>query len=90
MIITMSTSATEEIYNGRKSAKLPQHIQRTAYRKLMMLDAAKELKDLMAPPGNRLEKLADGSYSIRINDQYRIVFKWIDANAYDVQIIDYH
>ena len=75
------------------SRKLPRNIQRTALRRLSYLHAAKDLRDLMEPPSNRLEKLGgdrQGQYSIRINDQWRVCFEWIDGDAYDVQIVDYH
>ncbi len=68
-------------------------IQRVALRKLRQLDAAAQLRDLAAPPGNRLEALhgaREGQHSIRINDQWRICFVWQDGNAYDVEIVDYH
>ena len=68
-------------------------LQRIAQRKLDLIDAADELGDLRAPPGNRLEKLAGerkSQYSIRINDQGRICFKWQDGDAYEVEIVDYH
>ena len=68
-------------------------IQRTAYRKLLMIDAAEDLKDLNVPPANRLEKLKGrraGQYSIRINDQWRICFNWKDGHADKVEITDYH
>lgn len=75
------------------SRKLPRDIQQTAMRKLWMLDAAYTLQDLRIPPGNRLERLKgdrSGQHSIRINQQWRICFRWHDGNAYDVEIIDYH
>lgn len=68
-------------------------IRNVAERKLAMLDSATELKDLLAPPGNRLEKLKGhrtGQYSIRINDQWRICFRWITGGPHDVEITDYH
>ena len=85
---------TEQVdYKGRVSRKLPLDIQKTARRKLLYLDDAEDLRDLLAPPGNRLEKLRGdraGQNSIRINDQWRICFKWIDNRARDVEIVDYH
>jgi proteic killer suppression protein len=72
---------------------LPQNIQHLAHRKLIILDAATELNILRVPPGNRLEALKSdrkGQHSIRINDQWRICFKWKDGDAYDVEIADYH
>ncbi|MNY70630.1 Toxin HigB-1 [compost metagenome] len=73
--------------------KLPQDMQRVALRKLRQLMAAATLDDLRIPPGNRLEALAGdraGQHSIRINDQWRICFRWVDGNAHDVEIVDYH
>ena len=75
------------------SRKLPVSIQKTARRKLVYLDDADDLRDLFAPPGNRLEALHGdraGQYSIRINDQYRICFTWAKGKAKDVEIVDYH
>ena len=68
-------------------------IERIALRKLVQLDAAARLDDLRAPPGNRLEALKgdrSGQYSIRINDQWRICFRWVEGDAHDVEIVDYH
>ncbi|RPI14927.1 MAG: plasmid maintenance system killer protein [Ignavibacteriae bacterium] len=96
MIVSFGDKATEDIYNGFKSKaarRIPQDIWKTANRKLDMINASKELNDLKAPPANKLEKLKGkwiGYYSIRINDQYRIVFKWNNQNADKVLIIDYH
>lgn len=93
MIESFADRETEKIYRGIVSKKLPLTIQETARRKLVYLDDADNLRDLMAPPGNRLEALhADraGQYSIRINDQYRICFKWAKGKAKDVEIVDYH
>ena len=75
------------------STKLPIVIQRTARRKLLYLDDAEDVQDLLAPPGNRLEKLKGdraGQYSIRINDQWRICFEWTVNQASNVEIVDYH
>ena len=93
MIRSFKTEETEKIFNGLRSLKLPQEIQRTAYRKLRMLHQAHVLKDLAVFPANRLEKLkGDRSeqYSIRINDQWRICFFWSDGDADQVEIVDYH
>jgi proteic killer suppression protein len=84
---------TEKIFRGQVSRKLPKDIQRTTRRKLLYLHDAEDIQDLRAPPGNRLEKLSGdraGQYSIRINDQWRICFKWIENTAQDVEIVDYH
>jgi proteic killer suppression protein len=83
---------TEKLFQ-RLSSKFPAEIRRNALRKLLLLDASERLEDLRVPPGNRLEKLSDnrqGQYSIRINDQWRICFRWHQADAYDVEITDYH
>ena len=93
MIQSFKCKETEKIWNQKYSKKFSTDIQRVALRKLFMIQRAKELKDLMAPPANRLEKLKGerkDQYSIRINDQYRICFQWEDSNAYNVEIIDYH
>jgi len=93
MIQSFKCKETEKIFNGRFSAKLDQSMQRLAARKLALIDAAEELKELRVPPGNRLEPLSGnraGQHSIRINDQWRICFVWRDGNAYEVEIADYH
>ncbi len=93
MIESFESKETEKIFLGQISKKLPLEIQRTARRKLLYLDAAKDLQDLQAPPGNNLEKLKGdraGQYSIRINDQWRICFEWFDNKARKVEIVDYH
>jgi len=84
---------TEKIFSRQHSTKLPANIQRNALRKLLLLDAAEKTEDLRIPPGNRLEKLFGdriGQHSIRINDQWRICFRWSEDDAYDVEIVDYH
>ncbi len=93
MIESFASDETEKIFRGQVSKKFPKDIQRTARRKLIYLDDAEDLQDLLAPPGNRLEKLKggrSGQHSIRINDQWRICFKWSDNKAKDVEIVDYH
>jgi len=93
MIKSFSNRSTEELFNRHVVKKLPSTILKTAYRKLLILNAAEKLDDLRIPPGNRLEKLSgtlSGKYSIRINDQWRIIFGWQENNAYEVEIIDYH
>ena len=93
MIQSFKDKEAEIIFNGHFSRKLPRDIQRNALRKLLILDAAVDLKDLKIPPANHLETLAgsrQGQYSIRINNQWRICFTWHDAQAYRVEIIDYH
>lgn len=96
MIISFRTDATRDIYDGEES-KAARHVPHTiwgvAQRKLDLLNSAHSLLDLKAPPANRLEALKGnlkGKYSIRINDQYRLVFEFHDGNAYDVDIVDYH
>jgi len=93
MIKTFRDKESEKIFNRLLSGKLPQNIQHLARRKLVILDAATELNTLRVPPGNRLEALKGdrkGQHSIRINDQWRICFKWKAGDAYDVEIADYH
>ena len=93
MIKSFRDKETEKIFSRQRSDKLPQNIQRLAQKKLVILDAAPELNDLRIPPGNRLEALKGdrkGQHSIRINDQWRICFKWSDGDAYEVEINDYH
>ena len=93
MIESFESEETERIFLGQISKKLPLEIQRTDRRKLLYLDGAKDLQDLQAPPGNKLEKLKGdraGQYSIRINDQWRICFTWKDDGPHDVEIVDYH
>ena len=96
MIINFGDKSTEDIYHGivsKQALKIPQTVWSAAQRKLDLLDAAMVLKDLRVPPGNRLEALRgklSGKLSIRINDQYRVVFMFKDGNAYEVEIVDYH
>jgi len=93
MIESFADPETEKIFKGMVSRKLPVSIQKTARRKLVYLDDADDLRDLLAPPGNRLEALhgdREGQYSIRINDQYRICFQWLKGKAMAVAIVDYH
>jgi proteic killer suppression protein len=96
VIINFADKVTEDIFNGldsKAARSVPQTIWRTAVRKLDMINAAAEIRDLRVPPANRLEKLKgdlSDFYSIRINDQYRIIFKWNNHNAEDVLITDYH
>lgn len=93
MIKTFADRETEKIYNQKFSKKMPQSIQRIALRKLILIDNAQSLEDLRVPPANHLEKLdgdREGQYSIRINSQYRICFKYDENNFYDIEIVDYH
>ena len=84
---------TDLVWNGIVSKRLPRDIQNVARRKLRMLNNATKLDDLRIPPANRLERLhgdRKGQYSIRINDQWRLCFKWINGDAWQVEITDYH
>lgn len=93
MIHDFKSEETEKIFNRQRSRKLPPEIQQVALRKLRMLHRAQTLQDLLIPPSNRLERLSGnraGQYSIRINDQWRICFKWLEDDAFQVEIVDYH
>ena len=93
MIRSFRDQETERIWNRQRTRQLDDGTQRIALRKLLILDAADVLGDLRVPPGNRLEKLKGdraGSYSIRINQQWRICFRWTDAGPDDVELVDYH
>jgi proteic killer suppression protein len=93
MIISFGNSETEQVWLGKRVKKLPIEIQNIGRRKLRMLNNSVDIADLRIPPANRLEKLAGklkDFYSIRINDQWRIIFKWNAGNAFEVEIIDYH
>ncbi len=93
MILNFSDNETEKIWNNNFSKKFPPEIQKIAKRKLLQIHAAINLNDLKIPPGNRLHNLGGerkGQWSLSINDQWRIYFKWQNNNAYDVEIIDYH
>ena len=95
MIVSFKDKETELIWNGQftKKIKLPTKLHEIARRKLRMIFAASEIKSLRVPPANYLEEMKGdrkGQHSIRINDQFRICFKWIDGNAHEVEITDYH
>ena len=93
MIATFRDNDAELLWRTGKSRRIPANLRRIAVRKLMILNAALTLDNLRVPPGNHLEELqADrrGQHSIRLNDQYRICFVWLDGNAHDVEIVDYH
>ena len=93
MIKSFSDNETEKVWDGKLSSKLPNEIQRTARRKLRMLNNSQNINDLRVPPANKLEKLKGdlkGFYSIRINKQWRITFQWKNQNAEQVKIEDYH
>jgi proteic killer suppression protein len=93
MIRSFRDRETRTIWGGERSRRLPTEIQDAALRKLRLLNAAVRLEDLRVPPGNRLEALSGdrrGQYSIRINQQWRICFRWADEGAENVEICDYH
>lgn len=93
MIRSFRDRETERVFNRERKTKLARSLQRSALRKLLLIDAAETLEDLRVPPGNRLEKLAgdrEGQHSIRINERWRICFRWEAGNAFDVEIVDYH
>ena len=93
MIVSFGNNETEKIWVGERIKKLPNEIQEIGRRKLRMLNNSQNINDLMIPPSNKLEKLKGNFkeyYSIRINDQWRIIFKWTNGNAFEVQIVDYH
>lgn len=93
MIKSFGSKETELIWEGNRSSKFPEEIQEIARRKLRMINNSVDIKDLTIPPSNRLEKLKGemkSFYSIRVNDQWRIKFKWTKGHAYEVEIIDYH
>lgn len=96
MIVSFGDKATEALYHGRSTKdtrRFPAEVRRVAVRKLDMINAAAALQDLQSPPGNRLEALRGdlrSFFSIRINDQWRIVFRWDQSDAREVRIMDYH
>ncbi len=93
MIKSFRCKETEKVFLRQRSARFPADVYRIALRKLLLLDAAEKLEDLRIPPGNRLEKLIgkrQGQYGIRINDQWRICFRWSRGETYEVEIVDYH
>jgi proteic killer suppression protein len=93
MIVSFGSKDTEKIWNGERVKKLPLEIQEIGRRKLRMINNSQSILDLQVPPSNRLEKLKGNLkdyYSIRINDQWRIVFKWHNGNIENAEIIDYH
>jgi len=96
VIVSFSDRATEDLYHARPTSRVqrfPPNVRKIALRKLDVLNAAHRLLDLQSPPGNRLEALkADltGFHSIRVNDQWRLIFRWQDNNATEVALVDYH
>ena len=97
MIQGFADRGTEDVYNGKNTSRArracPQSLRNVAYRKFDQLDSATDLNDLALPPGNRLERLRGdraGQHSIRINQRYRICFRWTDAGSDEIEIVDYH
>ena len=93
MIKNFANAETKKIWNEERSRRLPQDIQQRALNRLAVLSQARDLNDLLVPPANRLEVLSGnrkGQHSIRINQQWRICFRWEAGDAYDVEIVDYH
>ncbi len=93
MIKSFKSKETEKVWNGERSNKLPLEVQKIGRRKLRMLNNSIDINDLRIPPANRLEKLSGNLadyHTIRINDQWRIIFKWTQGHAFEVQIVDYH
>jgi proteic killer suppression protein len=93
MIRSFRNDAAKAAWERRFVKGVPNDIIKVANRKLMQINSAQTLDDLRAPPGNRLEKLSSdrvGQYRIRINDQWRVCFRWLEGDAYDVEIVDYH
>jgi proteic killer suppression protein len=93
VILSFADRETERIWAARRSRRFPSDLQDAALRKLRLLNVSGRLEDLRIPPGNRLEALKGdrkGEHAIRINDQWRICFRWVDGGAEDVEIVDYH
>jgi proteic killer suppression protein len=93
MIVSFGSKETDQIWQGSQVKKIPIEVQKVGRRKLRMLNNAQNLTDLKIPPSNKLERLkgkAKDFYSIRINDQWRIIFRWQNTRAYEVAIVDYH
>lgn len=93
MIKSFADADTERLFRRERVRRFPAELLRAMLRKLVLVDAAEHLDDLRVPPGNRLEKLRGdrtGQHSIRINDQWRICFRWREGDAFDVEIVDYH
>ena len=96
MIVSFGNSATADLFHGRNSSRvrrIPTDVRRRALNKLDVINAASQLIDLRSPPGNRLEALSGdllGYHSIRVNNQWRLIFRWMSGEAHDVELIDYH
>jgi len=93
VIQTFADKVTAAIFSGLEVRRLPRAVQETARRKIKLIDAAVSIESLRVPPGNRLEALRGdrrGQWSIRINDRWRICFRWEKGDAFDVEVVDYH
>ncbi|HKT09834.1 MAG TPA: type II toxin-antitoxin system RelE/ParE family toxin [Gemmatimonadaceae bacterium] len=93
MIKSFADRDTERLFRRERVRRYPADVLRSMLRKLVAVNAAEALEDLLVPPGNRLEKLKgdrSGQHSIRVNDQWRVCFRWTDGNAHDVELVDYH
>jgi toxin HigB-1 len=93
VILSFACHETERIFQAELARRVPTELQRSARRRLLALHAATELRQLAVPPGNRLEALKgkrEGQHSIRVNERWRICFRWREGNAYEVELIDYH
>lgn len=93
MIRSFRGAEAEKLFNRKRSKRLPQEVQRRAYRKLRQIHNSTSVNDLRVPPGNRLEALSGdraGQHSIRVNNQWRICFRWEAGHAFEVEIVDYH
>ena len=93
MIKTFKDKELAQLMEGERIRTIPTDLHKRAFTKLVMLNAANSVNDLRVPPSNHLEALSgdrNGQYSIRINDKYRICFRWVDNDAFDVEIVDYH
>jgi proteic killer suppression protein len=93
MIQSFADGDSQAVFEQRKPRRLSAAVANAAFRKLVQLHTAPSLNDLRVPPGNRLEKLKGkraGQYSMRVNDQFRICFRWLDGNAFNVEVADYH
>jgi proteic killer suppression protein len=93
VIRSFKNQETERVFLRLRSRRLPPDVARSALRKLLLIHGAVVVDDLKVPPGNRLEKLTGdraGQFSVRVNDQWRICFSWLDGEAHDVEIVDYH
>jgi proteic killer suppression protein len=93
VIRSFADSETERVFQRLSCKRFSVDVQRIAYRKLVVIDAAETINDLRIPPGNRLEKLKgnrEGQDSIRVNDKWRVCFRWREGDAYEVEITDYH